>query len=173
MIVEVLQAEVLTDTQQTRERLLVIRTVEAQSQTHYCLSNAAVTVPVEQLVWAHDDRHRIEELFELGNGEIGLDHYEVRSWVGWHHHMTLSLLSVWFLVLERQRVGKKTPAITVPQVREIFSHLLQQPAPTSQHIADTITAVLRRNEESRIYHWYAATETFPPRRTPFGEMNSG
>ncbi len=64
-------------------------------------------MPVEEIVWAHDDRHRIEEMFELGNGEVGLDHYEVRSWVGWHHHMTLSLLALWFLVQERQRVGEK------------------------------------------------------------------
>lgn len=93
----------------SHERILVIRTVEATPKTHYGVSNARADVPVEAIVWAHDDRHRIEEMFELGNGEVGLDHYEVRSWVGWHHHMTLSLLALWFLVLERQRVGKKNP----------------------------------------------------------------
>jgi len=31
----------------------------------------------------------------------------VRSWVGWHHHMTLSLLALWFLQTERLRLGKK------------------------------------------------------------------
>jgi SRSO17 transposase len=93
----------------SRERLVVIRTVEATPTTHYCLSNAAANVLVHEIVWAHGDRHRIEEMFELGNGEVGLDHYEVRSWVGWHHHMTLSLLALWFLVLERQRVGGKNP----------------------------------------------------------------
>ena len=107
LCVEVLHTEVQTDTKKTRERLLVIRTVEAAPQTHYCLSNSKTHEPVENLVDAHDDRHRIEELFQLGNGEVGLDHYEVRSWVGWHHHITLSLLAVWFLVLEQQRVGKK------------------------------------------------------------------
>jgi SRSO17 transposase len=91
----------------SRERLVVIRTVEAVPKTHYCLSNAKENVPVEDIVWAHDDRHPIEEMFQLGNGEVGLDHYEVRSWVGWHHHMTLSLLGLWFLVLERERVGEK------------------------------------------------------------------
>jgi SRSO17 transposase len=107
LCVEVLHANVQTDTKQTGERLLVIRTVEAHPLTHYCLSSAKAHEPVENLVEAHDDRHRIEELFQLGNGEVGLDHYEVRSWVGWHHHITLSLLAIWFLVLERQRVGKK------------------------------------------------------------------
>jgi SRSO17 transposase len=108
LVVEVLHtAAELRD--KSHERIVVIRTVEATPETHYCVSNAEADVPVEELVWAHDDRHRIEEMFELGNGEVGLDHYEVRSWIGWHHHMTLSLLALWFLVLERQRVGGKNP----------------------------------------------------------------
>lgn len=128
LCVEVLHAEVQTDTKKTRERLLVIRTVETRPQTHYCLSNASSREPVENLVDAHDDRHRIEELFQLGNGEVGLDHYEVRSWVGWHHHITLSLLAVWFLVLERQRVGgKNTGDHSAPGPRP-----LQPPAATSR-----------------------------------------
>ena len=57
----------------------------------------------------HGQRHRIEELFGQGNQEIGLDHYEVRSWVGWHHHITLSLVALWFLQLERLRLGGENP----------------------------------------------------------------
>lgn len=106
LVVETLHAVVETKGK-ARERLTVIRTVEAQPKTHYTMSNAAERVSVEEIVWAHDDRHRIEDMFELGNGEVGLDHYEVRSWVGWHHHMTLSLLALWFLVLEQHRVKKK------------------------------------------------------------------
>ena len=49
----------------------------------------------------------MEELLEAGKGEVGLGHYKVRSWVGWHHHMTLSLLALWFLELERRRLGGK------------------------------------------------------------------
>ena len=58
-------------------------------------------------VRVHSERHRIEEVFHEGKGEVGLAHYEVRSWVGWHHHMTLSLLALWFLCLEKRRLGKK------------------------------------------------------------------
>ncbi len=49
----------------------------------------------------------VRQLFEHGKGEAGLDHYEVRSYVGWHHHMTLSLLALWLLCLERMTQGKK------------------------------------------------------------------
>ena len=59
----------------SRERLVVIRTVEVVPKTHYCLSNAQENVPVEDIVWAHDDRHPIEEMFQLGNGEVGLEHF--------------------------------------------------------------------------------------------------
>lgn len=59
----------------------------------------------------HSSRHGIEELLQEGKGEVGLGHYEVRSWIGWHHHMTLSLLALWFLVLERGRVGKQNPRL--------------------------------------------------------------
>ena len=90
-----------------RERLVVIQSCQKKPQTWYTLSNARKEVPLAAVVRAHGSRHQVEELFEEGNGEVGLDHYEVRSWAGWQHHMTLSLLALWFLQLERLRIGGK------------------------------------------------------------------
>jgi SRSO17 transposase len=91
-----------------QERLVVIRTVAAaEGRTWYTLSNAPSEVPLRQVVWAHAQRHWEEDSFKEGKSEIGLDEYEVRSWRGWHHHMTLSLLALWFLALERGEVKKK------------------------------------------------------------------
>ncbi len=90
------------------ERLVVIRPV-GESRIDYALSNAGPEVPLAEVVRAQRQRHRIEEVFEAGDGEAGLDHYEVRGWVGWHHHMTLSLVALWFLCLERRRVGGENP----------------------------------------------------------------
>ena len=90
------------------ERLVVIRPV-GESRIDYALSNAGPKHPLTAVVRAQRQRHRIEEVFEAGNGEAGLDHYEVRSWIGWHHHMTLSLVALWFLCLERRRVGGENP----------------------------------------------------------------
>jgi SRSO17 transposase len=90
------------------ERLVVIRPV-GESRIDYALSDAGPEVPLVELVRVQRQRHRIEEVFEAGNGEAGLDHYEVRSWVGWHHHMTLALVALWFLCLERRHIGGKNP----------------------------------------------------------------
>jgi SRSO17 transposase len=90
------------------ERLVVIRTVGEESRVWYTLSNSC-DVALPGVVRAHGRRHGAEELFRSGKGEVGLAHYEVRSWVGWHHHMTLSLLALWFLILEQERLGGENP----------------------------------------------------------------
>jgi SRSO17 transposase len=92
-----------------KERLLVIRTVGPQPEWAYSLSNASPDEPLAELVRVRSSRHRIEEVFQQAKGEAGLAHYEVRSWVGWHHHVTLALLALWFLVLERRRLGGENP----------------------------------------------------------------
>jgi len=90
-----------------RERLVVIRGGEPGAETRYTLSNARGKVPLRAVAVAQGSRHEVEELFEEGNQEVGLNHYEVRSWTGWQHHMTLTLLALWFLQLERLRLGGK------------------------------------------------------------------
>jgi SRSO17 transposase len=108
--VQALEALVQTKDEDGRvgplERLLVTRTVDAKPEQAYALSNAK-QAPLHTLVRVGSERHRIEEVLQEGKGEVGLADYEVRSWVGWHHHMTLSFLALWFLVLEKRRVGGK------------------------------------------------------------------
>jgi SRSO17 transposase len=62
------------------ERLLVVRTVEGPARTWYSLSNAGPEVPLAELVRAHGEHHRIEQLFQEAKGQAGLGQYEVRSW---------------------------------------------------------------------------------------------
>jgi SRSO17 transposase len=89
------------------ERLLVMRTLDETPTLVFKLTDAGVEVPLAELVRVGCQRHDIEELFEAAKGETGMDQYEVRSWVGWHHHITLSLLALWFLILECHRLEKK------------------------------------------------------------------
>jgi hypothetical protein len=55
-----------------------------------------------------------------------MDEYQVRTWQGWHHHMALSLIAVWFLIDETHRGQQFTPALTLPQVRYGLSVLLME-----------------------------------------------
>jgi len=89
-----------------QETLLVMQALRG-GQTWYFLAPADAPLDVAELVGVAAHRHHIEQAFELAKGECGLAHYEVRSFVGWHHHMTLSMLALWFLTWERRRLGKK------------------------------------------------------------------
>jgi SRSO17 transposase len=87
-----------------QERLVVMRGVADPKEVWYRLANPEES-DLKELVRAGSERHRAEQVLQEGKGEVGLGQYEVRSWVGWHHHATLSLLALWFLSLERVRVG--------------------------------------------------------------------
>ena len=49
----------------------------------------------------------IEASFKRGKGEVGMDAYQVRTWPGWHHHMALSLMAVWFLIVRQVALKRK------------------------------------------------------------------
>jgi SRSO17 transposase len=92
------------------EVLIVIRYKDRDDQrvvkTDYYLSNASLEVDLTEFARAAKAEHRIEECIQRSKSEAGLADYEVRTWRGWHHHQTLSLIATWFLVTEARR-GKK------------------------------------------------------------------
>ena len=53
-----------------------------------------------------------------------MDEYQVRTWQGWHQHMALSLMVVWFLIGETHRSQQWAPALTLPHGRDGLSLLL-------------------------------------------------
>ncbi len=55
----------------------------------------------------------METIFKEAKGEVGLDHYEMRSWLGWQHPMLLVSLAHHFLVRLRIRFQDQAPALTI------------------------------------------------------------
>jgi len=90
-----------------RERLLVRRSLGQEPELKYHRSNAPADVPLKKLAEVRATRWTIEEDIQSAKGECGLDEYETRGWVGWHHHTALSMLALTFLVLQRARLGEK------------------------------------------------------------------
>ena len=98
----------------------------------------------------------IEASFQRGKGEVGMDAYQVRTWEGWHHHIALTLIAVWFLISETHRGQQWTPALTLPQVRYGLSVLLLKTFLTLgvSSICRHVQRQLRRNELARFYHYH-------------------
>lgn len=93
-----------------KERLLVRRSLGQEAEVKYHRAHAPAEIPVAQLVRVRGGHWAVEQSFQAAKGECGLDEYETRGWVGWHHHTALALLALWFLVLQRRRLGEKRTA---------------------------------------------------------------
>ena len=107
--------------------LIIRRNLNDPSVVKYYLSNAPAHTPLSEFVRVSGMRWPIETIFEESKNEVGFDHYEVRSWLGWHHHMALVALAHHFLVRLRVLYQKQAPALTVYQVRFLLTCVLPMP----------------------------------------------
>jgi SRSO17 transposase len=82
--------------------LLIRRSIKEPGQLAFYLTLAPATTSLAELVRVAGMRWAIEACFEAAKGEVGLDQYEVRSWTGWHRHVTLAMLAHAYLAVVRQ-----------------------------------------------------------------------
>lgn len=88
--------------------LLIRRTLGDDPQYSYFISNASASTRLKTLVWLSGLRWAIEQCFEETKTELGMDHYEVRKYPGWHHHILTCMLAHFFLWHLKIRLGKKS-----------------------------------------------------------------
>jgi SRSO17 transposase len=92
--------------------LLVRRSLDEgakPAEMAYVLVFAPTGTSLEEMVEAFGSRWTVEQCFEEGKGEVGLDEYEVRSWHGWYRHITLSMLAMAFLAALRANREEDAP----------------------------------------------------------------
>jgi SRSO17 transposase len=104
--------------------LVIKRTVGAEPAYAYYMSNAPASTLLRTFVWLSGLRWAIEQCFEESKTELGMAHYEVRKYLGWHHHMLVTMLAHFFLWHLKLRLGKKAPALTVSQLRMVLEVIL-------------------------------------------------
>src|SRR5216683_166645 len=91
--------------------LVLKRTLGSSPTYYYYLSNAPVSTPLRVLVWLSGVRWAIEQGFEETKTELGMAHYELRKYTGWHHHMLTCMLAHFFLWHVKIRLGEKSPSV--------------------------------------------------------------
>jgi SRSO17 transposase len=107
--------------------LLCQRPVGAKVPSKYYLCNMPPETKLSQLVRLTHHRWAIEQQYQELKDELGMDHFEGRTFPGWHHHIVLCAIAYAFLQKERMRSRAKSP-LTLPALRailqEIFTGLL-------------------------------------------------
>lgn len=120
-------------------------------QIKYALSNAPADLPMRELIRVSIARWPIECCFQEGKSELGLDHYEHRSWPAWHRHMRLVFLAQLFLLLLRQKY-KKAPALTLSQARRLMEWSLPWRRRDGVYVLELIRYHQGRNHQAYLSH---------------------
>ena len=87
---------------------LVIKRTLDKRKYYYYISNAPISTRLSAFVWLSGMRWPIEQCFEETKTELGMDHYEVRKYAGWNHHILTCMLAHFFLWHLKIRLGKKS-----------------------------------------------------------------
>jgi len=142
------------------EWLVLRRAIGAPlKQWKFYRSNAAANVPLTTLARMTAWRWPVETVIEECKGELGLDHYEVRGWIGWHHHRnaplrgtTMTLLAHHFLVRLRVNRGITAPALTVAQVRKLLQVVLPKREFNAQEALAEVARIQQQNHAAYRSH---------------------
>ena len=88
--------------------LIIKRTLSDNPEYSFFISNASLSTRLNTFVWLCGMRWPIEQCFKETKSELGMDHYEVRKYTGWHHHMLVCMLSHFFLWHLKIKLEKKS-----------------------------------------------------------------
>ena len=114
------------------EELWLIMERHRDGKLKYYVSNLDATSSLKKLIFNAHERWNVEQSYQQLKEELGLDHFEGRSWRGFHHHLTLTFMAYDFLMLIKHKKRKKN------QPDNSSSQVLDQPA-----IADLPLSLLR------------------------------
>lgn len=131
---------------------LVLRRNVSDGELKCYLSNAPHDTPLSRFAHFSGMRWPIETCFENGKQQLGMGDYQVRSWLGWHHHMTLCILAHFFLVRIKLRLGDRAPALTLPQARLLLASVLPEPEFDARRALDVIRYRQDRNHAAYLSH---------------------
>jgi SRSO17 transposase len=136
--VEILHQRVwLWDGQEAQARpwhLIVRREVKTPTEIKYSLSNAPADTPISRLAFMQGQRYWVERALQTGKQDVGLGDYQVRSWRGWHHHMTLVMMAMLFLLEERQLHRQTYPLLSGRDIRVLLNQFLPRRDTTLEEV---------------------------------------
>jgi SRSO17 transposase len=150
-----LWAWITTATAAGEHRWLLIRRHAGTGELAFYLCWSPKPVPLHTLVRVAGSRWSIEELFQTGKGQIGLDHYQVRGWTSWHRFITLAMLALAVLTILTATSGQDTQddsngeliALTLAETRRLLNGLLITTPPS---VGDVLRwSIWRRKTQAR------------------------
>jgi SRSO17 transposase len=140
--------------------LIVRREIDSPTEIKYSLSNAPADTPLQQLAFMQAQRFWVERALQDGKSECGLDHYQVRLWQGWYHHMALVMMAMLFMLEMRRYHKEDYPLLSCSDIEVLLAHFLPRRDITVEEVLrqmeirhkkrqSSIDSAIRKQEKER------------------------
>ena len=114
--------------------LIVRREIGSTETIKYSLSNAQHDTAAERLAYMQGQRFFIERSFQDAKSNAGMDHYQVRSWQSWHHHMSLVMMTMLYMLETKINHQETIPLLSSADIANLLSHFLPRRDVTHEEV---------------------------------------
>lgn len=128
LFVDILHKQVwLWDGKESKARkwhLVVRREIHSPKEKKYSLSNASDDTSVDKLAYMQAQRYWVERPFQDAKNQCGMGEYQARSWTSWHHHMTMVMLAMLFMLEQRLNHQQDIPLLSCGDIATVLKSIL-------------------------------------------------
>ncbi len=128
--------------------LVVRREIDSQKTIKYSLANAPAETSPERLAYMQGQRFFVERSFQDAKETAGMDHYQVRGWLAWHHHMAMVMMSTLFLLETRMEQKETHPLLSCPDIAKLLAHFLPRRDITHEEVFRQMSVRHRQRQAS-------------------------
>jgi SRSO17 transposase len=114
--------------------LIVRREIDSPVEIKYSLSNAPAETSLQRLAFMQAQRFWVERAIQDGKSECGLDHYQVRRWQGWYHHVALVMMALLFMLEMRRYHKEDYPLLSCSDIEVLLAHFLPRRDTTVEEV---------------------------------------
>ena len=129
---------------------LLVRQELDGSETKFSLSNAPQTTAVGILAEWQSRRYWVERSLQDAKGLVGLDQYRVTGWRGWHHHTSMVMLAILYLLTTKATLAGLATKLTLNDALEIVKILIPQRQLTYEDVVEILREKHENRERSRL-----------------------
>lgn len=127
---------------------MIVRREIDGSKVKYSLSNAPENTAIQQLAYMQAQRYWVERSFQDSKQQCGLDDYQVRGLLGWHHHMALVMMAMQFMLEQRLKNQQEYPLLSCTDIVELLRYFLPKRATSEEEILRQMMIRHKRRQAS-------------------------
>jgi SRSO17 transposase len=130
-----------------RQERLIVSTNRDGTDVKYSLTNDREhRYSWEELLYQQMQRYWVEQSLKDAKSEVGMAEYQVRTWRAWHHHITLTMLALLFMLQQKRDHQEEIPLLSCADIRFILAHTLPQKVVSKEDILNVINQRHQRRQ---------------------------